>query len=168
MVVLDAPDMNSSGLTLLAEEVQSFVVLNDPNLINHFVMEAKMKFIAHPGAMKLGNPLEEVEKDYNKVDQLIVLYERPNSYLYRSNKKDIKRIIWGYEPKVTFYSPNYAQQPLPEHPDLRRTLYWNPQVILDNSGKGSAVFFNNSHDGTQLRISLQGITQDGRMVSYER
>ena len=156
------------GVTLLAEEVQSFVVLNDPNLINHFVMEAKMKFIAHPGAMDLGNPLEEVEKDYNKVDQLIVLYERPNSYLYRSNKKDVKRTIWGYEPKVTFYSPNYAQQPLPEHTDLRRTLYWNPQIILDNSGKGSAVFFNNSHDGTQLRISLQGITQDGRFVSYER
>ena len=156
------------GVTLLAEEVQSFVVLNDPNLINHFVMEAKMKFIAHPGAMELGNPLEEVEKGYNKVDQLIVLYERPNSYLYRSNKQDVKRMVWGYEPKVTFYAPNYAQELLPEQPDLRRTLYWNPQIILDKSGKGSAVFFNNSHDGTQLRISLQGITQDGRFVSYER
>ena len=101
-------------------------------------------------------------------DQIIMVYERPNAYLYRSNKKVTKRKVWGYTPKKSFYSPNYYQMMMPKEPDNRRTLYWSPNVFVDDLGKATAVFFNNSHDGTQLRISIQGITPDGRMVSFER
>ena len=101
-------------------------------------------------------------------DQIIMVYERPNAYLYRSNKKVTKRKVWGYTPKKSFYSPNYYQMMMPKEPDNRRTLYWAPNVFVDDLGKATAVFFNNSHDGTQLRISIQGITLDGRMVSFER
>ena len=101
-------------------------------------------------------------------EQVFYVYERPNSYLYRSNKEVTKRKVWGYTPQKKFYSPNYYQMMMPKEPDTRRTLYWSPNLFIDDLGKASVVFFNNSHDGTQLRISLQGITQDGRMVSYER
>jgi hypothetical protein len=102
------------------------------------------------------------------VDQVFMVYERPNSYLYRSNKTVTKRKVWGYTPQKNFYSPNYYQMMMPKEPDMRRTLYWSPNLFVDDFGKATAVFFNNSHDGTQLRISIQGITKDGRMVSYER
>ncbi|MBQ2123755.1 MAG: hypothetical protein II200_07185 [Bacteroidaceae bacterium] len=156
------------GVILLAEEVGAFVVIDKPNFINKYMQEAKMKHLANAGPNKYGIATSDVEKGYNQVDQLIALYERPNSYLYRSNKKDLKRTVWGYEPEVSFYSPDYTGKLLPEKSDIRRTLFWNPQVTFDKDGKASAVFFNNSHDGTQLRISIQGITQDGRFVSYER
>ena len=103
-----------------------------------------------------------------QIEQVFLVYERPNSYLYRSNKEVTKRKVWGYTPQKAFYSPNYYQMMMPKEPDTRRTLYWSPNLFIDDLGKASVVFFNNSHDGTQLRISIQGITQDGRMVSYER
>ncbi len=101
-------------------------------------------------------------------DQVFMVYERPNSYLYRSNKTVTKRKVWGYTPQKNFYSPNYYQMMMPKEPDMRRTLFWSPNLNVDDQGKATAVFFNNSHDGTQLRISIQGITPDGRLVSFER
>ena len=109
-----------------------------------------------------------IDSNLNFPDQIFLVYERPNSYLYRSNKEVTKRKVWGYTPQKAFYSPNYYQMMMPKEPDTRRTLYWSPNLFIDDLGKASVVFFNNSHDGTQLRISIQGITQDGRMVSYER
>jgi hypothetical protein len=103
-----------------------------------------------------------------QIEQVFLVYERPNAYLYRSNKEVTKRNVWGYTPQKKFYSPNYYQMMMPKEPDTRRTLYWSPNLFIDDLGKASVVFFNNSHDGTQLRISIQGLTQDGRMVSYER
>ncbi|MBO5703597.1 MAG: hypothetical protein J6R91_03360, partial [Bacteroidaceae bacterium] len=100
--------------------------------------------------------------------QVFMLYERPNSYLYRSNKSVTKRKVWGYTPQKKFYSPNYYQMQMPKDPDMRRTLLWSPNLNVDDQGKATAVFFNNCHDGTQLRISIQGITPDGRLVSFER
>jgi hypothetical protein len=156
------------GVDLLAEQIQSFVVIDDPNMINKFTMVAKMKYIANVDLEFFVNAVSGVDKAEHRIDQLIVLYERPNSYLYRSNKKDMKRTVWGYEPKVNFYNPNYSECLLPEQPDMRRTLYWNPQLKLNEEGKATAVFFNNCHDSTQLRISIQGVTSDGRLVSFER
>jgi hypothetical protein len=156
------------GVDLLAEQIQSFVVIDDPNMINKFTMAAKMKYIANVDLEFFVNAVSGVDKAEHRIDQLIVLYERPNSYLYRSNKKDMKRTVWGYEPKVNFYNPNYSECLLPEQPDMRRTLYWNPQLKLNEEGKATAVFFNNCHDSTQLRISIQGVTSDGRLVSFER
>ena len=131
---------------MLAYEIQSAALVTD---------RGKISRLYYPGRMNLP-------------EQVILVYERPNSYLYRSNKEVTKRKVWGYTPQKKFYSPNYYQMIMPKEPDNRRTLYWSPNLLIDDLGKASVVFFNNSHDGTQLRISLQGITQDGRMVSYER
>ena len=131
---------------VLAYEIQSAALVTDKGRI-----------------MKLSYP-----RSTNLPEQYVLVYERPNSYLYRSNKEVTKRKVWGYMPQKKFYSPNYYQMIMPKEPDTRRTLYWSPNLFIDDLGKASVVFFNNSHDGTQLSISLQGITQDGRMVSYER
>jgi hypothetical protein len=134
---------------LLAYEIKSAALVTDPAKI----------FKLDP---------DFVDGKGRHMDQIIMLYERPNSYLYRSNKSVTKRKVWGYTPQKTFYSPNYYQMMMPKEPDNRRTLYWTPNLFVDDQGKATAVFFNNCHDGTQLRISIQGVTKDGRMVSFER
>ena len=131
---------------VMAYEVQSAVLVTDKGRIARLYPSADMKY----------------------PELVFMVYERPNSYLYRSNKDVTKRKVWGYTPQKKFYSPNYYQMMMPKEPDTRRTLYWSPNLFIDDLGKASVVFFNNSHDGTQLRISIQGITQDGRFVSYER
>lgn len=133
--------------TLMADEVQSVAVVTD--------VSKQKKFI--------GTTATE-----EHIDQVIVVYERPNAYLYKSKKGLTKRKVWGYAKPKAFYSPNYYEMKLPKKPDTRHTLYWTPQLTLDSRGKGTAVFFNNSFDGTRLRISVQGITRDGRFVSFER
>jgi hypothetical protein len=134
---------------LLAYEIKSAALVTDPAKI----------FKLDP---------DFVDGKGRHMDQIIMLYERPNSYLYRSNKSVTKRKVWGYTPQKTFYSPNYYQMMMPKEPDNRRTLYWTPNLFVDDQGKATAVFFNNCHDGTQLRISIQGVTADGRLVSFER
>jgi hypothetical protein len=132
--------------TLMADEVQSVAVVTN--------VSKQKKFI---GTMAT----EE------HIDQVIVVYERPNAYLYKSKKGLTKRKVWGFTKHKAFFSPNYYEMKLPKEPDTRRTLYWNPQLMPDDSGKATAVFFNNAYDGTRLRISVQGITQDGRLVNFE-
>ena len=132
---------------LMADEVQSVAVVTD--------VSKQKKFI--------GTAATE-----NHIDQVIVVYERPNAYLYKSKKGLTKRKVWGFNKPKAYFSPNYYQTKLPKKPDTRHTLYWNPQLTLDDQGKSSVVFFNNSFDGTRLRISIQGITPDGRFVSFER
>ena len=137
---------NSPGL-LMADEVQSVAIITDKGKMTKFV-----------GDRVVNEP----------IDQVIAVYERPNAYLYKSKKGQTKRKVWGYTKRKVFYSPNYYEMKLPKEPDTRHTLYWTPQLTLDDQGKGTAVFFNNSFDGTRLRISVQGITRDGRFVSFER
>lgn len=132
---------------LMADEVQSVAVVTDAKKQRKFIGSAAFE---------------------NQIDQVLVVYERPNAYLYKSKKGQTKRKVWGYTKRKAFYSPNYYEMKLPKKPDTRHTLYWTPQLTLDSQGKGTAVFFNNSFDGTRLRISVQGITRDGRFVSFER
>ena len=132
---------------LMADEVQSVAIVTDKGKMT--------RFIGSKGVSE-------------NIDQVIAVYERPNAYLYKSKKGQTKRKVWGYTKHKAFYSPNYYEMKLPKKPDTRHTLYWTPQLTLDSRGKGTAVFFNNSFDGTRLRISVQGITRDGRFVSFER
>ena len=142
--------LNNSGNgigRLMADEVQSVAIVTD---------KGKMAKFIGPKATE------------EQIDQVIAVYERPNAYLYKSKKGLTKRKVWGYTKRKNFFSPNYYETKLPQEPDMRRTLFWNPQLSLDERGKGTAVFFNNAFDGTRLRISVQGITNDGRFVSFER
>lgn len=141
---------NNGGDTLgllMADEVQSVAIITDKGKMTKFVGDRVV---------------------HENIDQVIAVYERPNAYLYKSKKGQTKRKVWGYTKRKAFYSPNYYEMKLPKKPDTRHTLFWTPQLTLDDQGKGTAVFFNNSFDGTRLRISVQGITHDGRFISFER
>lgn len=48
--------------------------------------------------------------------------------------------------------------------DYRRTLYWNPAVPLDASGRATLSFKNNS-TSRHMTVSAMGFTPDGRPVS---
>jgi len=75
-------------------------------------------------------------------------------YTYR----DRRIILDGmYEPD-DFYHPDYSQKPLSDDvKDYRRTLYWNPNAKLDETGKFTATFYNNGKS-TRMRVSTAGIS----------
>ena len=68
----------------------------------------------------------------------------------------------GFNTPSTFQMEDYSVVPPME--DFRRTLYWNPNVKLDRRGKATIEFYNNS-SCTEMFISAEGMTTDGKPLS---
>jgi TonB-dependent SusC/RagA subfamily outer membrane receptor len=74
--------------------------------------------------------------------------------------------IAGYNPKGyykgrEFYSPNYDDPKINSKiADLRTTIYWNPNVVSDSTGKASVEFFNSDGTGNYKAI-VEGINVNG-------
>lgn len=97
--------------------------------------------------------------------QRIYIYEQPEVFRLHSRKRGVeRRHIQGYTVHTDFYSPNYNTMKLPDEDDRRRTLYWNPSVDTDATGKATVTFFTNGRDTQYLDISVRGITPDGLMI----
>ncbi|RZK55380.1 MAG: hypothetical protein EOO91_14230 [Pedobacter sp.] len=68
----------------------------------------------------------------------------------------------GYDSVRQFYSPKYdATQDV--KPDLRTTVYWNPHLVTDASGKTNINYYNTSQAGT-YRIVIEGIDAEGNLA----
>ncbi len=67
----------------------------------------------------------------------------------------------GYFKGREFYSPNYDDPEInAKIPDLRTTIYWNPNVISDTTGKAKIEFFNSDGAGNYKAI-VEGINING-------
>lgn len=74
----------------------------------------------------------------------------------------------GYEPPETFFSPNYRLTDAPDAADFRRTLYWNPDILTNENGHASVVFYSNARNRQQLRITARAVLPDGSLLDYSR
>ena len=66
----------------------------------------------------------------------------------------------GFTRPVRYYSPVYPDGPIEGHPDYRRTVYWNANVITDEDGRARVEFYNNSYS-RKFTINAAGITASG-------
>lgn len=75
----------------------------------------------------------------------------------------------GFYAMRQFYSPKYTAVP-DAKPDLRTTVYWNPHLIADPTGKVNLNYFNTDQPGT-YRIVIEGIDSSGnlarKVVTYD-
>ena len=76
-----------------------------------------------------------------------------------------KTLLQGYSPARDFYHPDYSS--VPPETDYRRTLYWNPSVAPDSTGKAKIRFFNNGRC-RRLRINAETVTPQGAIGVYEK
>jgi hypothetical protein len=53
-------------------------------------------------------------------------------------------------------------------PDNRSTLYWNPDITLESGSREIKISFYNSDTAKRFHVLLEGITTDGRLVSFEK
>ncbi|MDR1678773.1 MAG: hypothetical protein LBR81_03245 [Prevotellaceae bacterium] len=74
----------------------------------------------------------------------------------------------GYAVNVLFYQPKYEFLNIREslQPDLRSTIYWNPDVRTGGSGRGMFSFFM-ADKLSVYRIVVEGITENGEPCRYE-
>jgi hypothetical protein len=81
----------------------------------------------------------------------------------RTYQKNRRWKMKGFSVADEFYSPDYSKQALPKE-DYRRTLYWNPNVKLDENGRATINLYNNS-SASILQIHAEGWTPEGEIQS---
>jgi len=100
----------------------------------------------------------------------IAIYTRRGGDVKQEPGKGLSNnTVTGYSAIRQFYSPDYEMNP-PDSSvkDLRTTLYWNPSV-LTGPGKNKVIlkFFNNDVTNA-FRVTIEGITADGRLAHVEQ
>lgn len=82
--------------------------------------------------------------------------------IYVPGVKTIRPI--GLVPAKEFYVPNYADPKInPNVPDLRTTVYWNPNIVTDSLGNATVSFYNGDNPG-KYRVTLEGMDLSGHLA----
>ena len=69
----------------------------------------------------------------------------------------------GFYKARTFYSPKYDHTNVhSQPPDLRSTIYWNPEIETGKDGKASFDYFNADGTGT-YKVTIEGIDTNGNI-----
>jgi len=77
----------------------------------------------------------------------------------------------GFYKAREFYSPKYDKVSAKNgRPDLRSTIYWNPELKTDTDGNAAFAYYNADGKGS-YKITLEGIDKDGnigrQVIRYE-
>ena len=112
------------------------------------------------------SPRQEGSKKYEASNQPLVIVDlrKLPDEMVRTTYRDRYYRLPGFTMPFEFYQPSYAGKTLPERKDYRRTLYWNPDVRLDESGTARITFYNNGKS-TRMGISAEGMASDGTLQS---
>ena len=81
----------------------------------------------------------------------------------RVQYRDRRYVLPGFAYPAEFYSPDYSKQTPPEPNDYRRTLYWNPDLQLDEKGQAHVTLYNNSRT-THPNVEAAGQTAEGGLL----
>lgn len=69
----------------------------------------------------------------------------------------------GFAHICEFYSPKYEPNKLHD-PDFRSTIYWQPVVKTDSSGKATLTFYSSASSGTYT-VQLEGTDNNGNFIN---
>ena len=128
----------------LTSEISSLAICEDPEIIRKYCPEVDLTG-ARPPVM-------------------FMLYCRLDKALPMSKRKGMRvTTIRGYSGVDEFYSPNYRMEARPTDKDLRRTLYWSPNITTDENGKASVLLFNNARKDGHIHVNAQGISDTGSL-----
>ncbi len=150
--------------------LKEVVILTDKDLVEKFILQEKN--VKTNVKYWRGSPLS------GEIPSIVVCFipdkEKKESYLYAGRDMNgVRRTkIKGYSYSKEFVSPDYSKLVLDGNAappaDYRRTLYWNPDVQPDSTGRAFVEFYNNS-SATSLVISAETVTQEGLpLVNFQQ
>lgn len=107
---------------------------------------------------------------YESIEAVATMKDRVYVYLfrYKDRRRNIdplgirKTTLQGYSRVKKFFHPTYDQILMSDPEDHRRTLYWNPELKTDSTGKAKLRFYN---DATCKKIIVDAmlITAEGKI-----
>lgn len=164
LFLIDGLPVTTGNFSGMPQEVGRNVEMNSAELRNSSV--DKIKSI----------PLGDIEKvEILKSPQNLALFgtEGANGVIAiytRKGKTNISAVakgvieqkIAGYSSFRKFYSPKYLpENNNSEKPDFRTTLFWEPEIVLQN-GPAELSFFTSDQTG-KYRIIVEGISESGKI-----
>ena len=95
----------------------------------------------------------------------ILVYLYTHRIFSSESQKGLRRTYFqGFNVPSTFKTEDYSV--IPPMADFRRTIWWQPDIKTDEQGKAKVEFFNNS-TCEEMYISVEGMTEDGKMLVNE-
>lgn len=94
----------------------------------------------------------------------VIAFVYTHPLFYFKEKGLRKSHFYGYNKPTKFEMEDYSIVPPME--DFRRTIFWDANVKTDSKGHAKVEFYNNS-SATQLFISAEGITPEGKFLINE-
>ena len=85
----------------------------------------------------------------------------------RDNIQQLDNVLLGYQKSAKFYSPVYTPTQTSFRPDPRTTVYWNPDIRLNNAGDTTFDYYTTDKPGKYTYI-LEGMTEDGKLIHEEK
>ncbi|MDE6652570.1 MAG: hypothetical protein K2K08_09265, partial [Paramuribaculum sp.] len=139
-------DSDSLNYTYLyPESVKSIYITEDPSTMLRY-------------ADPITNDMFNIDSRYGCA-VLIETFDEPKGPAGRGTRL---QTIEGYTVPPEYR--NIDSLDLLDEPDIRRTLYWNPDLTTDSDGKARLELINNS-TGTDLRLSIQAVSPTGTLYS---
>ncbi len=98
---------------------------------------------------------------------LAIYTKRGSDYTPSGYTDLITADIPGFSPVKEFFSPDYGEEAAILK-DERTTLYWNPYLNINAENKKISFSFYNSDNAKKLKIILEGMLEDGKLVRIEK
>ena len=150
LVILDGIEMNTGSFSLTSiygKDVQSVELLRSGGFLSVYGLrgsEGVMVITTKKGG----------DFDYNDV----YTGKEP---IDNAVKGTLFTTAMGYSSSREFYSPDYSSPVVNNTmPDLRSTIYWQPNVVTDDNGKATIEFYNGDVAGT-YNVIIEGISGNG-------
>ena len=106
-----------------------------------------------------------VPGDPRDMENNVIIYLYEHIKYYSDGNKGLRRTYFqGFNQASTFKTEDYSV--IPPMADFRRTIWWQPDITTDAEGKAKVEFFNNS-TCEEMYISVEGMTQDGKVLVNE-
>jgi hypothetical protein len=76
--------------------------------------------------------------------------------------------IKGYTAQKEFIIPDYTDKTIRLQPDIRSTLYWKPDLLMDKENNRFRFNFYNNDISKKLLLKIEGVTATGRLIYVEK
>ncbi|MBA2249756.1 MAG: hypothetical protein H0W12_06145 [Chitinophagaceae bacterium] len=136
--------------------------------------------------------LDEFETDFNSISYLLideialikyvdnfvmVSGNGPAMFIYRKLPEDMGNnasqyvsnfSFPGYSVTKEFYSPDYSMPQKDVASDIRTTLYWNPEILLNKEKQKENFQFYNADNCHKIRVVIEGFNKAGKLCRIEK
>ena len=96
----------------------------------------------------------------NHPRSVLAIYTKNGNFRSRYNPSLVEYRPQAYDIAKEFYVPKFDALRAKTTPDIRSTIYWNPNVITSANGRLMLSFPNNERSGT-YRVTIEGIGKNG-------